>query len=510
MGQKFPLYIHSFSEWRAPLLMYATAPFTGILGLNAWAVRLPPIIFGIFGIFLVYILVKDLTGSERLSLLTAFTLAVVPWHIHYSRTAFEATLLLFLLLLGTIGAVRGIGGSTVRRKWLAVAAISFGLTFYTYNTANVFTPLWLLGLLIIYRHKIFSNLRAVMLPSAILLGLFLPLALITINGQGAARFKLISIFNNPKTINEVVFKRTTGLDNKVAERIFHNKITGWGKEFVSNYLTAFSPQFLFLAGDPNPRHNLPMFGELYWILLPLLLIGVWRLLLDQNLLFKKIVFAWLIISPLASCLTIGGGNQATRLFLMLPPLAILIAVGWNSLPPRLFKLQFLLVSIALTFWLHSYFIHYPKEQYRYWHYGYQKSMVWLNEREKDYPRIIINERHEPALIRYLFWTHKPLDWFWNNFQGDGIKKNVMPNLDGFTLGKVTFGIISSNDKQKWLEKNLRSNDLYLAFQKDEIPGDWYWDKNPPVGIKVLKTIYTPWGKPLMYWITKSGTRKPKR
>ena len=102
MGQKLPFYIHSFAEWRAPLLMYATAPFVGIFGLNEWGVRLPPVVFGLLDIFLLYCLVKLLTKNEKLALISAFILTVIPWHIHYSRTAFEATLLLALMLGGTI------------------------------------------------------------------------------------------------------------------------------------------------------------------------------------------------------------------------------------------------------------------------------------------------------------------------------------------------------------------------------------------------------------------------
>ena len=118
LGQKMPFYIHSFSEWRAPLLMYLTAPFVGVLGLNHWGVRLPPLILGIFNILLFYLLVKDLTKDENVGLITALILAITPWHIHYSRAAFEVTLLLFLILLGTL--------AFLKEKWF-LAAVSLSL-----------------------------------------------------------------------------------------------------------------------------------------------------------------------------------------------------------------------------------------------------------------------------------------------------------------------------------------------------------------------------------------------
>ena len=45
-GQTLPLYIHSLSEWRAPLLMYATVPTIAVFGLNEYGVRLPEVILG--------------------------------------------------------------------------------------------------------------------------------------------------------------------------------------------------------------------------------------------------------------------------------------------------------------------------------------------------------------------------------------------------------------------------------------------------------------------------------
>jgi 4-amino-4-deoxy-L-arabinose transferase-like glycosyltransferase len=128
-GQKLPFYIHSLAEWRAPLLMYTTVPFVAVFGLNEWGIRLTPIFFGVLNIFLLYYLVKKLTKNEKLSLFSALLLAVAPWHIHYSRAAFEATLLLTLVLGGTIAFLKS--------KWLA-AVLLFAFSFYAYNTANIF------------------------------------------------------------------------------------------------------------------------------------------------------------------------------------------------------------------------------------------------------------------------------------------------------------------------------------------------------------------------------------
>jgi len=39
-GNFLPTYIHSFSEWRAPGLMYVMMPFISIFGLDEWGLGL--------------------------------------------------------------------------------------------------------------------------------------------------------------------------------------------------------------------------------------------------------------------------------------------------------------------------------------------------------------------------------------------------------------------------------------------------------------------------------------
>ncbi|MBU2592461.1 glycosyltransferase family 39 protein, partial [Patescibacteria group bacterium] len=399
LGQKLPVYVHSFSEWRAPLLMYLTAPFVGIFGLNEWGVRLAPVAMGLLNIVLTYQLVRIMSERKGLAIISAFIMAISPWHLHYSRTAFEATLLLSLILGGTI--------AFLKRKWFW-SAVWFALSFYSYSVANLFVPLFGFSLLLTLGVK--QKDKKIAFAGLVFLVILTPLLISVLFGQAANRFNLISIFNNPETIDRIVFKRNTGLSPSL-ERLSYNKMTGWGKEFFSNYLTAFSPQFLFLAGDPNPRHNPPGFGQLYLIFLPFLLIGIYRLLRSKNQKMKRLVFSWLLIAPIPACLTVGGGNQATRLFLMIPPIVILIALGFEKVFDLCGKFKFLtavavslLSLLSLTSWAYAYFVHYPKETYRWWHYGYKEAIGWLKQNQQDYQKIIINNGYEPALIRYLFWT----------------------------------------------------------------------------------------------------------
>src|SRR3989304_2387407 len=116
-GNFLPLHFHSIAEWRTPLYLYTCVPTVAIFGITPLGVRLPAAIFGILNVLLMYLLVSELlnygsrsmdskkrnsflTKSQVISLVSSAFLAVSPWHLQYSRAAFEVTQLLFFYLSG--------------------------------------------------------------------------------------------------------------------------------------------------------------------------------------------------------------------------------------------------------------------------------------------------------------------------------------------------------------------------------------------------------------------------
>jgi hypothetical protein len=43
--------------------------------------------------------------------------------------------------------------------------------------------------------------------------------------------------------------------------------------------------------------------------------------------------------------------------------------------------------------------------------------------------------------------------------------------------------------------------IYMVSYQDEVGGNWDWEKNPPKGVKVLKTVRNPYGEPIFYLIS---------
>jgi 4-amino-4-deoxy-L-arabinose transferase-like glycosyltransferase len=496
MGNLLPTYIHSLSEWRAPLLMYITAPFVGILGPTSLAVRLPVALLGIASVYLLFLLVKKMFNSSSIALVSALALALTPWHIHYSRASFEVVPLVFLLLLGTLLFIK---------EQYFVSLIPFILTLYTYSTANVFTPLYVLGLLIITKPNLNlkQNWHKLIVPVLITI----PVVINVLFGQASGRFGLISIFNDQKSIDQLIIKRTESwIQPSSVETFFHNKYFSYATQFGKNYLTAFSPQFLFLRGDPFYRHSISEQGELLWIFLPFLIYGFFVLSKNKKA-TSKILLLWLFLSPLPSSLTQGGGTHATRLFLMIPPLIIISAVGFKEFFSKVhykkvvLLFSFVLFALAFANYWHEYSAHYRVASARLWQYGYQDIFTQLVAAQPGAKNIYINNTFEPSLLKFAFFTRYSPAKFQKDFRGDQQESFDNGLFKGFRFGEnYYFGQVGNLDD---LGKLLQPGDIYLAAQMKEIPGDWDWTIDPPAGYKALGGTKDVLGQPLFSIITTS-------
>lgn len=513
-GNFLPFYIESFTEWRAPLLMYLTSPFVGIFGLNEWGVRLPSAVFGVITVYLIYLLAKKIFESEKIGFLGAFLLAVSPWHIQYSRGAFEASLLLMLVLCGTVSVIRGFENPGKRFLYWAVGVFVFSLTFYTYNTANVFIPLLALGFAFFWKKKIlamgFTRLAALITFAAVL---SVPIVSNILFGSAALRYSKQSVFTDNNILDQV--NRDRSLYSQSFVRVVaHNKPVYWSRKIIETYSSAFSTQFLFVEGDLILRHSVPGVGQFFWIEAVFLIVGLFSLS-KSKLKYKWIIFWWLVIAPVPSALTKDGIGHATRLILMLPPMILVMSCGAMELYKLLVRRKTIFRKITVgmlllvflgefLLYLHELWIHYPKDSWRWWHVGYKQAMQSIDSYSQNYEKVFINDTYEPAFIRFVFWTKQDPGKIASEFGGQAYQENIVPGFNGFKYGKYYFGSTSYSEKGEKLaiQDFVQKGDLYLVSQRDEVAGDWDWSKNPPSDIQVLDTVYDPYGEPIFYLVTK--------
>lgn len=94
-GNFLPIEFRSFEDYKPPVYIYLTVPSVALFGLTEFAVRFPAALFGTLSILVFYLLLLELlTSFERnqrnlIALIGAFCLTVSPWHIQFSRAAYE-------------------------------------------------------------------------------------------------------------------------------------------------------------------------------------------------------------------------------------------------------------------------------------------------------------------------------------------------------------------------------------------------------------------------------------
>lgn len=337
-GELLPWYFKSANDYREGLYMYLMVPFIKVFGLNPFGARITSAIIGTLTVFIVYHLAKEIFDC-KVGLLSALFLAVLPWHIHFSRVTFRAILVPCLFCLALLFFIK----SFKRPQWLVLSGFLFSISIYTYNSARVFVPLFLLGLIIIYWEYLWKNRYYTLLAFLAFSSLFVPQLIYHLSPEGMAR------------------ANTVGIQTDV------NKI-------LSDYFSYFSPKFLFEEGDSSPRHKINKIAGLYAFQFILLLIGFLRLIIKEQTSYKWIFFLWLFLYPIPAAFI--SPYSAVRTLVGTPLFAIisgyaaveiiqLFKTKWK--PIISYSLLFLIVT-NLAIYSHRYVTEYPR-----WH-----TDVWLS------------------------------------------------------------------------------------------------------------------------------------
>jgi len=434
-AMSWPLVFRSFDDYKPPIYFYLVVPFVKILGLNIWAVRLPSALLGIASVYLlylvVYLLFKKKTTDEschvktnNFALITALILAVSPWHLQFSRGGWEVNAALFFILLGVWGFLKGLA----RPKYFFLFVTSMAISLYTYHSARIISPLIALTLVILFWRQLvhtapnlsqlITNNRA--LITSVILGLLLslPLASQLLSKEGQSRFTGVSVFSDTGPLWQALEMRRAHPSDTIAVKALHNQYLSYGLRFIKNYLSHFSPRFLFVTGDEIARSKVPETGQSYLFLVPFYFLGLFSLLkLDSK--GKIFTLVWFLIAPMAASLTFQSPH-ALRSQNMVIPLSIISGLGFSVVLNLLFRsgkkwLITIAIFILLFFggysvarYLHLYYVHYPKELPYAWLYGFDQIADYVGQQYYNYDRIIISDRYDqPYILMAFFLKYDP-------------------------------------------------------------------------------------------------------
>jgi|SRR5580693_1772318 4-amino-4-deoxy-L-arabinose transferase-like glycosyltransferase len=309
----FPVFFRAFGEYKNPLYIYGAALVFRLAGVSVWTLRLTSFLF--FALLLggVACLARRLFPGSPSSVLYAVAAGgLLPWFFTVSRIAFEVVAQpavvawLLCLVLAVYEAERP-------RCWLAVlcGAVA-GLTIYTYSTARLLTPLFVVTALAVYSPRRYW--RRHLLASAGLAAALVPYLLFAAGSPGALtrRFENLTYAFDP----------ALPPSSKAAT-------------FLDHYAIYWHPRYLLVEGDFNRRNSTGSTGELHAVVFVLALLGLAGLAglarrqASSRGRFDLLLAANLLAAPVAAALT--SGTSALRSILLGLYLLVFSIFGFERL-----------------------------------------------------------------------------------------------------------------------------------------------------------------------------------
>ncbi len=465
-GQFLPLNPRSTGDYKAPLQTYLMVPAIAIFGLNEFAIRLPAAVIGVITILIVYFLTKELFKNSIISLWSAFFIAINPWHIQLSRTAFEGGIGVFLFSLGLLFYLK----SKQNLKYLILGAISFGLVLYTYHSFKVFTILFLLGIVVFFKET-FSKKK--FLFFILVFALFLIPLIINLK-LSSTRATDVGIFSSRMIEGYFKNKGTSPLPYNL-DRLFDNKLFFVTSEIVNNYLSYYSLYFFFTQSRSDSSYlNFPGFPLLYQIEIIFWIAAIIYLFKRRDKI-SKLFLLWFMLAPVPAALAQGSMHAHRALtFLPLTPLfsglGAYLFINWFSEKIKIKKkiLVYFLVGflfVNLLYFLHFYFIKLPKNPSISLRSEYREVFTKLWELQDRYDQIVLTRVFSIPQIFVAFYgkydptTYQLASKDWLRYEKSD--RLYIDQLQSWNLDKFLFEDMDYNGKDK-----KRKNALLISTIKD--------------------------------------------
>jgi len=465
-GQFLPLFF-SMGGGRPAGYVYATIPFVAILGTTAPAARAVSVLSGIGVVILLYLICRRLF-SEKVALFASLLASITPWELSLSRGAFETHFALFLTLLGLYFFYR----VKDNRWWWMASGLSFALAIQTYLTYVVSVPLFILILFwtegFFKKRKLFKGIPILFITivaASLLFSIY-----ISLSRGSKDRFSNISVFGRPELQNivssKVRTKRLLSSANSEVVYSLHNKYTEYIAVLLENYTKNFGWDFLFLKGDQEPRHNPAAMGEFFWGTLPLIILGIIYLYLNQRK-YLLLIVGWILIAPVAGSLV--GLPHALRNSFMLPPFLILAACSLEQIKIIKRKVIFrrfifailIIFLIQLPLFVYNFFFLAPNLYANFWSYNAKKGVEIALKNSKKFDYIILSTSIPDMEFAYPVYAKvDPKEVIQQNS-----KKTYIGEYSFLKFGNVYLGAIPSSNIKR-IVNSLEGSVLYIGPIQD--------------------------------------------
>jgi len=382
---RFPISFRSFGDYKAPLAIYQSGIFTWLFGMNLWAVRFPFALWGVIAVLAIYLLFRELfwknPDREKWALLAAFILAVSPWHLHYSRLAFESGLALSLLLWSLYFFYRYLRLRKIGNFLLATLLASS--TLYAYHSSKITVPLLFVFLLFANRQFFKRKGKALLIGGSLAVLTLTPLLLDAINGQGLTR------------ANSTIFVMSNG----------------WlelARNFLGNTLSYFNLDFLIFGKNMgNFRHGDGRFGIIEPLSLILIIFYLFLRRYDKKLFPLSLSLVGLGLLP---AILAEGQSSSNRSLLALPGVILLVVLAvkeiYQALKEHKKLFYYTLIgfySLILGAYQYNYYLNYPARSSDDFMDGYLETFAYLRSIDRSQiKQIVFTSDYQHPYIYALF------------------------------------------------------------------------------------------------------------
>ncbi len=518
-GKFMPVMFRSFATFQSPVYTYLTVPFVYLFGLSSFSTRFLSALLGVLSIPLLYLLAKQLTAhvipgfdpesrkawmpdqvrhdnlSTKLALISAFLLSISPWHIQYSRTAYESNVALFFLLLGSLLFLK-----SLKKPWLLIfSTISLAISFNAYRAEILIVPVLLVVLVFRFYKVITSNLKLFLIPMILsaLVGLLLiaPTVFILRTPGFQARTTSMNILSPTLQTTWGYLDNTSRLG-----KIINNPRLLSVREFISLYTSYFSPRYLFSLGDSGPRKAYPDFGTFLVWQFPFYLFGLYLLVKEkEHKGLKTFILVLLLVSPIPAALT-RDPYSTLRSLPMVIPLTLIISFGLSKFLdltwPYLNKSKYLILILFIFYssvrMFISIFYHHDYFRSVYWNYGWRQALDVVPILDPKLP-VLVDNSHGDTYIELLFLlNYDPVTYQRDNFEVQNteyytnMNRNKTKNVGRFTVKNFQWGIDTDHVNQYVIADNITIGAVQIKEHNLSIVKEIQFP-NGEIALRILKT-----------------------
>ncbi|HNQ16594.1 MAG TPA: glycosyltransferase family 39 protein [Candidatus Woesebacteria bacterium] len=475
--ERLPISFRSFGDYKAPLAIYANGLFTSLFGLNVWVIRLPFALSGVLGVVCFYYLISNLlalkqkqksySSSKWLAVIGSATLAISPWHILFSRVGFESGLALTEVILATALLIL-----SVQKKWprwqvlgLQIASgLIFASTFYTYHSAKVMVPIFLVFLLLLLqRSKLLSIKHGFLYLSGIIVAI-IPFILDSLLGEGLARASV------------TIFAQTLSFPDLITT-------------VVQNTLAHLNPKFLVMGQADSIRHSIGSMGVLFPSTAFLAIIGFIFSLRGRRTFIWQLSLIWIVAGLVPAIIGVEVPHP-NRALLALPGFLLLALLGLDHLTKIIFsfvkpnrKIQIALICFLvvveitqLSLFLHQYFGTYNRQSSSSFQDGYSEMFaeVWSyydgNNGKHSVDQIVITSEYGQPYI-YALLTRKISTFQYHN---GALINFLFPDVVQLSDLDRPNALVVAGEKSDLID---RTKAIKVIYANDGQPRFWLFDTN---------------------------------